>query len=441
MSETDRRLKDKLNANQPLRERMCLELLATEKHFSDVRPRLPNGGPDGGRDIEARYKEDELVFGAIGFVNNATDTQEHRKAAKKKFHEDLERAMAPNLDESIHVPRVFVFFTNVGLTPSIRDELQKAAYERGVVTCEIYDRERIRILLDRATGYGIRIRYLDIPLSDAEQKEFFTDWGEQVQQLMVDTLPAINSTTRRLNFLAEAQLYAETITTLVELDCDLIDATGTSFLFETMISLRVHSAGLMGFTFGKASDACATQTQREAPDGPIAPDTHLGFGFFQFIPGFERYQTQSSLFDETLSSEKDDFSPRWIEAGMSHGAIDLYRPYLQSSYSSHPLVLRGAPTCRLIELDRAMVAFACNSTLAKQIKSIRVYANNYCILNIERDDLRFYPTKFDTFRLSENVLITEDADTWVKIRPASGVTCFTPDFIKSTPPRIHPIAG
>ena len=54
MSETDRQLKDKLNTNQAMRERMCLELLQTQKNFTEARPRLPKGGPDGGRDIEGR---------------------------------------------------------------------------------------------------------------------------------------------------------------------------------------------------------------------------------------------------------------------------------------------------------------------------------------------------------------------------------------------------
>ena len=48
---------------------MCRAILAIDKRFSDVRPRHPRGGPDGGRDIEAVYRGDQITFGAVGFVN------------------------------------------------------------------------------------------------------------------------------------------------------------------------------------------------------------------------------------------------------------------------------------------------------------------------------------------------------------------------------------
>lgn len=92
MSETDRRLKDHLNTNQAKRERMCLEILSVQDDYSDVRPRLPKGGPDGGCDLKGSHKE-SLLFGAVGFVNDATDLSQHRDQIKAKFKEDLENAL------------------------------------------------------------------------------------------------------------------------------------------------------------------------------------------------------------------------------------------------------------------------------------------------------------------------------------------------------------
>jgi hypothetical protein len=97
MSETDRRLKDHLNTNQAQRERMCLEILSVQDDYSDIRPRLPKGGPDGGRDIQGLYKDD-LCFGAVGFVNDASDTDQHRKQIKAKFKDDLKSAQKAKQD-------------------------------------------------------------------------------------------------------------------------------------------------------------------------------------------------------------------------------------------------------------------------------------------------------------------------------------------------------
>ena len=191
MSETDRQLKDRLNTNQVVRERMCVELLQTHRDFLDVRPRLPKGGPDGGRDLEATYKDGQRVVGAVGFVNDAADTREHRSRAESKFNADLERLSAIPADGRKRKPEVFVFFTNVGLTPTIVARLTKSAYAANVSQCEVFDRERIRLMLDCNTGYAIRQRHLGIPLSDAEQKDFFDRWGNDLQRMMSTTLGSI----------------------------------------------------------------------------------------------------------------------------------------------------------------------------------------------------------------------------------------------------------
>ena len=70
---TEERLRNYLDGNQPARERLCIAILNMDRRFSDVRPRHPKGGPDGGRDIEAKYRDTELTYGAAGFVNGAND--------------------------------------------------------------------------------------------------------------------------------------------------------------------------------------------------------------------------------------------------------------------------------------------------------------------------------------------------------------------------------
>ena len=75
--QTDERLKSYLDTNQLHREQLCRAILAIDKRFSDVRPRHPRGGPDGGRDIEALFRDESLAYGAVGFVNQANDSKDH----------------------------------------------------------------------------------------------------------------------------------------------------------------------------------------------------------------------------------------------------------------------------------------------------------------------------------------------------------------------------
>jgi hypothetical protein len=87
--QTDERLKNYLDTNQLHREQMCRAILAIDKRYSDVRPRHPRGGPDGGRDIEALFRDDLLTFGAVGFVNQANDSDEQKKKYKKNLQATL----------------------------------------------------------------------------------------------------------------------------------------------------------------------------------------------------------------------------------------------------------------------------------------------------------------------------------------------------------------
>jgi hypothetical protein len=114
--QTDERLKNYLDTNQLHREQMCRAVLAIDKRFTNVTPRHPRGGPDGGRDMEAIFREEQRTYGAVGFVNQASDTEEHKKRVQRKFADDLESAL--NADPK---PTVFVFFTNVNLTAKEKD--------------------------------------------------------------------------------------------------------------------------------------------------------------------------------------------------------------------------------------------------------------------------------------------------------------------------------
>jgi hypothetical protein len=197
--ETDERLKGFLDTDQLSREQMCLALLGIDGRFTNVRPRHPRGGPDGGRDIEAMFESSKSAFGAVGFVNQANDSSDHKKKAAKKFHADLDAALvaAPTLD-------VFIFLTNVNLSVSEKEELTGEAKKRGLKYSEIFDRERLRILLDSPDGLSIRYQYLKLALSDAEQATFFARWGNDIQHVISEGFGQVQRILNRVEFLSES---------------------------------------------------------------------------------------------------------------------------------------------------------------------------------------------------------------------------------------------
>lgn len=211
--ETEQRLKSYLDTNQLSRERLCQSVLAIDKRFSDVRPRHPRGGPDQGRDIEAIYDNEFTAFGAVGFVNQANDSREQKREIQNKFRHDLSSAISAEI-----TPHAFIFFTNINLTITEKDNLIKVAKDRGISFCEIFDRERIRITLDSPDGFSIRFQYLNIPLSTEEQASFFARWGDDIQSVITTGFQRIEKTLNRVLFFQEANNTLSQITVVAKLN-------------------------------------------------------------------------------------------------------------------------------------------------------------------------------------------------------------------------------
>jgi hypothetical protein len=176
--QTDERLRFGLNGDQPRRERMCLGILALDRRYSDLRPRRPEGGPDGGRDIECLWLN-EPCFGAVGFLNSCSDSAPEKRQVFRKFRDDLKAASAASPDL-----KSFVFFCNVDMTPAEIQKLQDHALQKGFTHVDIYWRERIRIALDGVEGLALRFQYLGISLSEAEQASFFARYGKDLEDLV-----------------------------------------------------------------------------------------------------------------------------------------------------------------------------------------------------------------------------------------------------------------
>ena len=436
MSETDRRLKDYLNTNQAARERMCLEILATQPDYTDVRPRLPKGGPDGARDIECLHKK-RLCFGAVGFVNDATDTDDHRKQAKKKFKDDLKSATNPN-NESEPSPKAFVFLTNVGLTPGIIKSLKTLAYKSGVEACDIFDRERLRIALDSSRGYAIRLRYLDIPLSDAEQKDFFTTWGKEVDAAIGMKFRGIDQTTKRIQFLLESGLLLDQLGVRVSLEESIWEACKGEFFFQTSINLRVHSEGLLGWSFGEGTSQIDESLDEWVKRGSShTSNSKYGFGFSSLIPGspyYERLIDPSSKYESPKNVDSER-ARKEIRTFSSSSILEVDKSVIFVEALSAPFLDRFAPTCKLLELHGCWILFECSRELANKIKEITIFGNGYELLQIQKDEMRFEAGKYERLSLPSEAKQGEADHEWVTLRPAKMASCFTVDLMGATPRR------
>jgi hypothetical protein len=103
-------------------------------------------------------------------------TQPTFKDIQDKFKHDFEGV-------EVNGVQAFAFFVNRSLTISERQELLSAC---GAIRAEIYHLERIRSLLDAPKGCGIRLQYLRIPMTEAEQWAFWSSMNQDVVRKLVD---------------------------------------------------------------------------------------------------------------------------------------------------------------------------------------------------------------------------------------------------------------
>jgi hypothetical protein len=157
-------------------ERLCADILQVEE-FNDVNPQSPLGGSDGKKDILCNKNGIRYVAACFFPPTNQSDT-----GIERKFFEDLPGVARNDADG-------FIFFTNQHITPFKRAELVGRS---GLEHVEIYHVERLRTILDSPKGYGLRLSYLQIPLTIEEQTSFF----DQISKGLVEQ---VNELTDRFN--------------------------------------------------------------------------------------------------------------------------------------------------------------------------------------------------------------------------------------------------
>lgn len=423
--ETDERLKSYLDTNQLGREQMCRSVLALDRRFSQVVPRHPRGGPDGGRDIQACFREDQLAFGAVGFVNQANDSEEQKKQIHKKFNADADRAL-----EADEKPSVFVFLTNVNLTVGEKEELNRQAKEKGFVISEIMDRERIRISLDSPDGFSIRFQHLGIPLSEPEQASFFAKWGDDIDSLISTGFQNINGKLDRIIFLQEAADALSSFTLSFQLDREYSADEIGHFRAFCVMYLKGPVNDVFGISFGSSDRAnrFRTDVKGELKDDVAGIKSGISSG------QWESYLKIPEGGNNDGDTESDEVEGKFKLVGSGSAVGREKIEFFAISYGYDDFI-RLFPRPRLKDFDDAMYLPVLSRSFAEKVSAIHVYANGYKIEEIGTNDFNIDESEFDP-KLPDRFLPDELADPWVRIRPSILSSAFHVSFANRTPRRL-----
>ena len=177
--ETYVRLKEWLKG-QKESERLAGHILRADGYQS-INPSHPLGGKDDSKDIVCSKNSLTWVAGCY-FPRE----QQKFSVIKKKFESDLQGSIKHNAPG-------FIFITNQKLTVLEREKLV-ALNSRGAT--EIYHLERLVHLLNSPICYGVRLEFLEIELTRAEQLSYFTERDKNMHTL--------NATVEELNKLIKS---------------------------------------------------------------------------------------------------------------------------------------------------------------------------------------------------------------------------------------------
>lgn len=165
---TENRLKD-WRLGQTIAERLCAGLLRISG-YTDVDPQAPLGGPDGKKDVVA-WRDKKKYVAACYFPSTPVSIVK----ITKKYEEDLKGVASNEADG-------FVFFVNQRLTVGQRRDLLALG---SPPTDQIFHLERMRNELDSPRGYGLRLEYLQIPMSPEEQVSYFNTLQQDTLQRLL----------------------------------------------------------------------------------------------------------------------------------------------------------------------------------------------------------------------------------------------------------------
>ncbi|WP_437532188.1 hypothetical protein WME79_04145 [Sorangium sp. So ce726] len=373
--ETEERLRT-WTLGQAERERLCLGLLALDERFSNVRPRRPKGGPDGGRDIEAVLDGSHLVWGGVGFRNNAIDSHDDKTWVRDKFRADVDKALAECADLY-----GFVFFTNIDLTPAEVGDLEAYARKARLKFVEIFYRERLRIGLDSPKGLAYRYQYLRLSMSDAEQAAFFAQLGGRIEELLTGRFDQVDQQLARIEFLHECEKPVRHVAGVVTLDGGYSPSDLGHFRFLFIVT-KVGSEDPAPTLYVGGRDAYLTV---QGPEGPI-----LAFGDHVLI--------WSQAPDEFVQDTRLGMQAR-------------QRDFVSSSH-----MFGKGPFKYLRDFDEGTMMLWVTAPLFERLESVALYVNDYKIFAADKSALRSCGAPpAEVWKWQPPLTPDEEAVPWVEV--------------------------
>lgn len=439
-TETDIRLRSWLDANQRDREQMCRSLMALDPHYSDVKPRHPMGGPDGGRDIEAIFDSDRVAYGAVGFQNSANDSDEQKRRIGTKFSDDLASALSAKPDL-----KAFVFLTNLRFTMGELSEMKDEAHRRGIEHCDVLDRERLRIQLDSPSGFFIRFQHLGIPLSEAEQASFLAQYGDRIQDVVSTGFQRIERTLNRILFLQEAADVLAGVAVRFRLKRTYAASEIGHFRAFVLINLRAITHDILRIWFGSSDkpqrfrakvEDVDWRTEREGVAHGISGGQWEQHVKLPIADNAGDREESESAAQNAEAKERGKESDMYVQVGSSSSIGVDHVSSIVASYSHDDPLIRFRPRLQLRDLNDCMFMPILNRSLADKLLSIEVFANGYKLSDIQANDFYVDDSPFIP-NLPENFTAKELADPWVRIRPSAMSSTFHLMFMSTTPRRMY----
>ncbi len=140
--------------------------------FTSIDPSHPLGGKDGVKDVVCEYKRKKWI-GASYFPREPQTFAQ----IKKKFRDDAKGIKINDVDG-------IAFVTDQKISVSERAELKRNLAEIAPKAgLEIFHLERITQLLNSPRAYGIRLEFLDIEMTGAEQVAFIAERDKSLRDL------------------------------------------------------------------------------------------------------------------------------------------------------------------------------------------------------------------------------------------------------------------
>lgn len=433
-TETDLRLRSWLDANQRDREQMCRSVLALDPHYSDVTPRHPSGGPDGGRDIEAIYDNQRPAYGAIGFQNGANDTSAQKRSIRVKFSSDLTSALVAKSDL-----KVFAFLTNLHFTMREQGEMKEEARKGGIEQCDILDRERLRIELDSPAGFFVRFQFLGIPLSEAEQASFLSRYGDRIQEVVTTGFQRIERTLNRILFLQESSDVLQGIYVRFHLKKSYSAAEIGHFRAFASIFLRAIKHQIFQIWFGSSDKMMRFRSDGEynQVSEPAGIAHGMANGAWEKHVNLVDNGNDDDELAATVKPEKTakNKNREMVQVGRgSSRGMDPVRAIV-IRYDHDDGLFRFRPRLELRDLDDCMFMPVLNASLADRVHSIEVFANGYKLAYFDFDDFLIDRSEYNS---EDPPAFTADElmDPWVRIRPSNSSSAFHLRFELKTPRRM-----